>query len=163
MIDIRLLTAKDWQVWKAIRLEALQTHPEAFASSYAETALLDDKAFEHDLIRSDIFGAFSDQYLVGCAGFFIASPLKLQHRGTLTSLYVKPTSRGQHIGDQLVKTVIHHARPKVLQLHCMVTTDNQTAITLYRNNGFTIYGTEPRALHLNSQFYDEHFMVLKLA
>ena len=162
MVTIRLLNGNDWSAWKAIRLEALQTQPEAFGSSYEEALLLQDDEFKQGLTDNDIFGAFVDEQLVGCAGFCGAKLLKMQHRGTLISLYVKQPNRGQQIGDKLVKTIIEHARPKVLQLHCMVTTENQAAINLYRKHGFMLYGTEPRALKINGRFYDEHLMVLKL-
>ena len=40
-MNIRLLQKKDWQVFKALRLEALIQHPEAFGSSFEEESSLE--------------------------------------------------------------------------------------------------------------------------
>ena len=158
---IKHLQKNDWVLWKEIRLEALKRHPEAFGGTYEEECLWSDEDFKLGLVKSDIFGAFIDNRLVGVAGIFVIQSKKLKHKGTLFSLYVKNEKRGQGIADQLVKAVINHVRQRVLQLHCTVVTNNNSALKLYQRHGFQIYGTEPRSLKVNEKFYDEHLMVLK--
>ena len=87
--EIRQLQEQDWEIWKGIRLEAVQLHPEAFGSSYEEESLWKDEDFKNSLIKSDIFGAFEEKKLIGIAGFFQFKLLKLKHRGNLFSMYVK--------------------------------------------------------------------------
>lgn len=159
--EIRQLNELDWALWKALRLEALQLHPEAFGISYEEESSWTDENFKQNLIKSDIFGAFINHKLVGVAGFAIYGPQKLKHKGMLFTLYVKEDNRGKGIADQLLATVIHHARSRVLQLHCSVNTENQQAFKLYQKHGFQIFGTEPRALKVGDTFHDLHLMVLK--
>lgn len=159
--NIRLLnTETDWFGFQALRLSALQMHPEAFGSSYEEESTLSISDFKEGYKKCAIFGAVIADSLVGCAGFFIQSPIKMQHRGVLFSMYVEPSCRNKGIANSLVKAVIDHAKKSVLQLHTTVVTSNKSALNLYEKNGFIIYGTEPHSLKINNYFYDEYLMVL---
>lgn len=161
--EIRHLQEQDWELWKGIRLEALQSDPAAFGSSYEEESLWTDESFKEQIVKRDIFGVFLEDKLIGVAGFFIYDPQKLRHRGMLFTIYVKAEHRNQGIAGQLLATVIHHARSRVLQLLCSVNTGNEKAIKLYKIHGFQIFGTEPRALKIGETFHDLHLMVLKFA
>lgn len=159
-ITLRKLQQSDALIWREIRLEALKMHPESFGGSFEEESVLTDQEFSNNLVKSDIFGAFVDNTLVGVAGFFRLGPQKLRHRGTLFSMYLKKEFRHRGIADLLLKEVIRHAQKSVLQLHCTVETSNTAAIHLYQKHGFKIYGTEPCALKVGGSFFDEHLMVL---
>ncbi len=161
--SIRLLTKDDWQTWKTIRLEALKNAPEAFGSSYDEEADQSDDDVKSYLSRNTIFGAFIGSELVGCAGYFTLQQIKMQHRGVLYSLYVRPTHRGKGIANRLIETVINHAKSRVIQLHVTCVTSNPTALRLYQKHGFIIYGTEPHSLKIGNVFYDEYLMALEFA
>ena len=160
-INSRLLTPEDWQAWKAIRLEAIKTVPEAFKMSYEEEKEFSDETFRKGLAENDIFGAFDNNKLVGTAGFYIYKNLKMQHRGGMFGMYVEPLYRQRGVASMLIQKLIDHASHKVIQLHCSVATENIIATELYKKNGFSIYGTEPRALKVGDKFYDEHLMVLE--
>lgn len=160
-VDIRLIkTEAEWLAFQALRLSALQTYPEAFGSSYEEESIMSIGAFKEGYKKCVIFGAFIADSLVGCAGFFTQSPIKMQHRGVLFSMYVEPSCRNKGIANLLVNAVIEYAKKCVLQLHTTVVTSNKSALNLYEKNGFIIYGTEPHSLKINNVFYDEHLMVL---
>lgn len=160
-LDVRLLkNEEDWFAFQDLRLAALQEHPETFGSSYEEESIMSAQSFKEGYKKCNIFGAFIENALVGCAGFFVQAPLKMVHRGVLFSMYVSPTHRNKGIANLLIKTVIDHAKIRVLQLHATVVTSNQSALNLYERNGFIIYGTEPRSLRIDNHFYDEHMMVL---
>ncbi len=161
-MKIRLLTADDWQIWKDIRLEALQNSPESFGSSIEEECDWPDLKFQNGLNRSHIFGAFIENDLVACAGYYVLNFLKTQHRGVIWGMYTRPKSRKQGIASALIQTVITDAKSKVLQLHLTCVTSNRGAIQFYQKQGFKIYGTEPRALKIGDTFFDEHLMVLDL-
>ena len=160
-MKIRLLELQDWLTFKLLRLEALLQHPEAFGSSYDEESKLTEEEFQQGFSACAIFGAFVDEEIVGCAGFFIYTAKKMSHRGCLFSMYIKDTHRNRGTADALVKAIIDHAKQRVIQLHLTVVTTNHAAIRLYQKSGFTIYGTEPRSLKIEDRFYDEHLMVLK--
>lgn len=78
------------------------------------------------------------------------------------TLYVKEENQGQGIAGQLLETVIHHARTRVLQLHCSVNVENPEAIKFYQKHGFQIFGTEPQAIKVGNSFHGLHLMVLRL-
>lgn len=160
--NIKLLNPQDLDAWKLIRLEALQDSPESFGSSYEEEVAHSDAEWVKGLNSSDIFGVFKDNNLVACAGFFSLMTLKTKHRGVLWGMYTKPAYRGKGLACALIQTIIHHAKSRVIQLHLTCVTSNVGALALYQKQGFKVYGTEPRALKIGNDYFDEHLMVLDL-
>lgn len=161
-MKIRMLTVDDWQIWKDIRLEALQNSPENFGSAYEEELNWSDAEFQDGLTKSNIFGAFIKNRLAACASFYSLASLKTKHRGVIWGMYTRPEYRGQGIASALIQTVITHARSHVVQLHLTCVADNLIGIHFYQRHGFKIYGTEPRSLKIGDTFYDEHLMALDL-
>jgi ribosomal protein S18 acetylase RimI-like enzyme len=100
--------------------------------------------------------------IAGIAAYAPISALKMRHRASLFSMYVRPQPRGKGIGAALVRAALDEAKGKALQVHCNVVTSNDPARRLYERHGFTIYGTEPRALKVGERFYDEYLMVCRL-
>ncbi len=48
------------------------------------------------------------------------------------------------------------------QVLLSVTSTQTAALAFYRSLGFELFGTEPRALNINGEFIDEHYLVLRL-
>lgn len=159
-MNIKLLDQKNWQEWKEIRLDALHHVPDAFASSFEEESLWSDEKFKLALDQNTIFGAFINNQLIGCAGFYQLNLLKTRHRGVIWGMYIKPEYRKKGIGEKLLDAIVKHAKPLVMQLHLTVVTTNEKAIKFYQQYGFKIYGIEPRSLKIGDHFYDEYFMFL---
>lgn len=158
--SIRRLGPEDADAYRAIRLEALENHPEAFLSSvegFAQKPMDEIKAALETLA---VFAVqLPDGSLGGVAAFLAAEGLKERHRGWLIQVYVKPELRGAGVAETLVNHVIDHAKNHVLQIHLGVWSENLPALKLYQKLGFSIYGTEPRYLFVNGRFVDEHLMV----
>jgi len=161
-MEIKLLTQNEWQSWKNIRLEALKNMPEAFGSSFEEESNLLDNDFQETLNKNNVFGAFHNDELIGCAAFRCLNSVKTRHRGILWGMYIKPEYRGVGVADNLLKTIILFAKTKVVQLHLTCVANNNSAVKFYLRNGFEIYGTASRALQIDKQYYDELLMVLTL-
>jgi ribosomal protein S18 acetylase RimI-like enzyme len=161
-LSVRLLTTDDCDAYRPIRLEGLAAAPTAFGSDHAHELALADADWLGRLSRDNVFGAFSGDRLVGTAAFFADKLEKMRHRGHLVAVYVRPEARGMGAGRALVDAVIAAARGKVEQIYLSVTVGNDAAQRLYERAGFRIYGTDPRALRIDGQFYDEHLMVLRL-
>lgn len=159
---IKLLGKDDLSAWKSLRLEALQSCPEAFGSSYEEEVRHTDAEWESGLKRSNIFGAFVDGMLVAAAGFFVMDRLKTKHRGILFGTYTKPSHRRKGFASSVVEAIVAHAKEHVLQVHLTCHKNNLAPLSLYQKHGFKIYGTEPKSLKIGDKFYDEHLMVLEL-
>ena len=159
-IKIKLLEAADWNEWHPLRLEALQAEPAAFCSSFEEESHWTMQEIQAYLERNDILGVWINDEFIASAGFYRQNSLKTQHKGVLWGLYVKPAYRNQGIASQLISAIITLARAQVTQLHLMVTANNPNAMMLYQKHGFKIYGTEPHALKIEQDFFDQHLMVL---
>jgi ribosomal protein S18 acetylase RimI-like enzyme len=115
--------------------------------------------------KEDAFylGAF-DSGLVGMVYFRQDEGSKNQHKGHILSMYVQPESRGLGVGKVLLQEVIIQANrlSGLEQLHLMVVTTNEAARSLYRTAGFKVYGIVHQALKVDTQYWDEELMVLRL-
>lgn len=160
MHQVRLLSGVDAPAFQAIRLEALERHPCAFAAANAEEAGQSLAEIACRLDQGAVFGAFVEGELIGTAGFAVPAREKKRHKGVLWGVYVREAARGQGIGRRLVEHVIGHARSRVEQLHATVVTANEPARQLYRHLGFQCYGLEPRGLKAAGQYFDQELMVL---
>lgn len=157
---IRRLSASDIGAYRAIRLEALTRHPEAYGTSAEAFAGRSDAMVASMLETLAVFGAFDAAgQLMGIMAFGRDEGERETHRGWLMQVYVRPEARGSGCAAALIETVIAHARHAVIQLHLMVGTHNVPAIRLYQRAGFKTYGTDPRCLYVNGQYIDEHMMV----
>ena len=164
-IHIRRLAPADAEAFRALRLEALSTAPEAFGSSPEE-----ESARPMDVVRSRladtgpdaIFGAFAGDDLVGMAGFLLSQGIKKRHKGLLWGVFVRAGWRDRGTGEQLVCAVIDHARSHALLLQASVVTINASARRVYDRLGFAPYGIETRALRVGDTFHDEEMLMLDL-
>ena len=162
-IRIAALTRDDAQTYRRLRLQALETAPEAFGASHAEEAARPLVAFAERISPQEpsrVFGAFAADELVGIAGFVVSTSPKSRHKGTLWGVYVAPEQRCRGVARRLVEAVIAHAARHVVVLNANVVTSNATARTLYERLGFRCYGTEAKALYVDGAFYDEALLAL---
>ena len=161
---IRTLDPSDAQALQSLRLEALESSPEAFASSYEEEVSLPLETVRDRIPSSGpnaIFGAFAEGHLVGMAGFAVHDRVKSRHKGVMWGVYVKPEWRGQRVGQALVRQVIDHAARQVIVLEAAVTLTNESARRTYHGLGFKPYGIERKAIRVGDRFYDEELLFLE--
>jgi ribosomal protein S18 acetylase RimI-like enzyme len=157
----RILEA-DWQAWRDVRLEALRLHPEAFGRSFAEEKDRSEEDWRHGLREVTALALRENGAICGIAVYAQNSAMKMRHRASLFSMYIRAHARGKGAGDDLVEAVLNEGRGNVLQIHCSVVTSNDPARRLYERHGFRIYGIEPRSLKVADHFYDEYLMVCLL-
>ncbi len=153
--------------YKQLRLRGLQEHPEAFgesASSFADKPL---EAIQQQIqtgMRTGgvVLAALSQSgSMVGAVGLAVTDSEKTRHRGLLWGMYVLPEARGQGIATRLIEDLIKRAEemPQLEQIHLAVVTTNLAAIRIYKALGFSIYGTDPRVIRIESTYFDEYLMV----
>ncbi|WP_114945712.1 GNAT family N-acetyltransferase [Microvirga calopogonii] len=163
--SIRPLRPADAPAYRDLRLEALQSSPEAFGSSYEEEAPLPLETIQARIPVSGpnaIFGAFAADTLVGMAGFAVYERVKARHKGVMWGVFVTPEWRRQRVGKALVRQVIDHASRHVIMLEAAVGLTNERARRTYHDLGFKPYGIEHKAIRIGEVFHDEELLYLDL-
>ncbi len=158
-IEVRGLTEDDAEIFRAIRLEALERHPETFQATYESAADLHLDAFKQRLRQYALFGGFLDGKLRGFVGFYPLKNPKISHKGIMWGMYVAEEARGTGLAKAMVEAVVDSARGKVEQILISVIADNERAKRFYEKMGFERYGFERRALKIEGRYYDEEFRV----
>ena len=157
--DIRRLGPADAGDYRAIRLAALQGDAAAFGSTYAAEVGRTLDEFAERLETSTVYAAYADGRIVGMAGFKRYEGARERHKAFVWGTYVRPDLRGRGVARALMEAVLESAGAVVEQLTLAVAQDNLAALALYRELGFEVYGTEPRALRSDDGYADEILMV----
>lgn len=166
MMDVRVLKAADAGAFQAVRLRALQEHPEAFGSSYEEEQglSLDEVAQRFGLSDNVMFGAFDQDMLVGITHLSRYTRAKMRHRAIIGAMYVTPESRSKGAGSALIGAALSHARTLdgLEDVILAVTVGNDSARHLYIKAGFESYSIDPRLIKIGDQYFDVEWMVLRI-
>jgi ribosomal protein S18 acetylase RimI-like enzyme len=148
MIAVVPVTPHNVQIFKAVRLLALQDAPYAFSATYAQESRLNDTDWLERTKRWNGengigFLAMDGDAPCGIAGSFLDP--EDATRAKLVSMWTAPTHRQRGAGRLLVDEVSRWAaRRGVRVLRLMVTSNNESAIAFYQRLGFTQTGhTEP--------------------
>lgn len=162
-VTIRLLGPDDLDHFKAIRIEALELEPDAFASSAAQWRALPETEWVRRMTENPVFVAFRDDEPVGIMGLLQETPIKRRHRATIIMVYVRADERGTGLAGRLLDAAIAHARKlRVSQLELSVNADNETAVSFYQRNGFSPYGRIPNATLADGEANDELLMAREI-
>jgi ribosomal protein S18 acetylase RimI-like enzyme len=169
-MEIRALTVNDASAYWKIRLQALESDPEAFTESADEhrTLTVDQVAarLASDPENNFIMGVFTGdasagKRLVGTAGFYRNKGIKVRHKGHIWGVYVSREARGLGAGRKMLRALLDRALnlPGLEQIMLAVGTTQEPAAKLYRSLGFESCGHERRALKIGHRYLDEMQMV----
>ncbi|MGD1921640.1 MAG: GNAT family N-acetyltransferase [Pleurocapsa sp.] len=86
---------------------------------------------------------------------------KVNHKGSISSMYVSASHQGRGIGKQLLTHTLEFAdlQAKLSQLTLVVNVTNISAISLYQSFGFKMFGIEPFAAIINGEPQNQMHMV----
>ena len=168
-VTIRPAVGVDAGRVRALRLEALKAHPQAFSSDYETSALDPLETWEGRLKKyaespdQTLTLAEAGEALVGMAGIYRDPRPKIRHAASIWGVYVNQAWRGLKLGEGLVKACLDWARSHdVITVRLGVITANAAAIRCYQNCGFAVYGLEPKTIYWGGNFYDELLMVCEV-
>ena len=161
--EIRQLTAGDSAAWWNLRLEALQSEPDAFGEDAEEHAATCVDSPQGPLVRplpgSFVLGAFCSGRLIGTIGLLRQQRRKSWHKARLWGVYVTPAFRGKGLAGMLLTALIERAKAEGLeQILLTVNVDQTAACRLYAAAGFDRTGHEEHALKVGDHYVNEdHF------
>jgi len=165
-MDTRKLGQDDAAAYWNLRLEALEMEPLAFGMSPEEHRLTTieetAKNIRETPEHSFILGGFERGTLIAIARFVRETMLKERHKGHIYGVYVTASHRNRGLGQELIAALLKRAQEDPLLEQVLLATSQQAASRMYGQFGFEIYGTEPRALKVGSEYVDEHHMILRI-
>jgi ribosomal protein S18 acetylase RimI-like enzyme len=142
-LHLRTLSTDDWQLWRALRLEALAESPSAFGSTLAQWSGSGDTELRWRA-RLEMDAAHNVIALLDAApvGMLTTSPdIESQDRAWLMSMWVAPNVRKSGIARALIDNGIEWAGDaNKKSVHLMVRQGNTSAIALYARCGFALTG-----------------------
>lgn len=134
---------------------------ENFASHHQDELAVPLETTKHHLQADFVVGAFIDDALVGIGGLSRQTGGKINHRGLLWGMYVKPAYRGSGISNAIMQKLIDHAEIiGIEQIILTVVSENLTASRFYERWGFNVYGIDKSSIKLaDGSSLDETLMV----
>ncbi|WP_299771520.1 hypothetical protein [uncultured Tateyamaria sp.] len=122
-LSVRRLTGADAEGWRALRLEALSTYPQAFLTTHDEAAAVSLDTIAERLENGHSFGVFTGSTLVGIGSLIPQTKAQTKHRADLGAFFVQPGAQGSGF----------------------VAASNARAIAFYMRAGFREVGQIPNA------------------
>lgn len=146
MIRVRRIESDEAEVYRAVRLAALEESPAAFATTLDAATGFESDVWEERVrtasvgIHSVIFLAFDDQESpIGMVAVLEGDPERTT--AELVSMWVAPSGRRQGVGASLVERAVSWAAESGFgRVELWVTEGNHAAEALYRKLGFVVTG-----------------------
>lgn len=162
-INVRALGEEDWQVYRDVRLAALEEAPEAFVASRAQEEAFDEQRWRERIRKSRRLVAERDGSVRGVVSLGQADE-PYAGAAELFGLWVAPEARGSGVAWKLVEAGADQARRDGRShLSYWVGTDNGRAVAFASSFGFRP-GNNRRPMRVASEEdgADEMAMVLPL-
>ncbi len=153
-IAVRLLLKTDWNSVSKIYKEGVATGIATF-----ETECPNWNQWNIKYLQCCRFVAIIENKVVG---FAVLSPVSKRevYKGVAeVSVYVLENSRGKHIGEKLLNTLINESEKEGFwTLQAGIFSENKASINLHIKCGFRIVGVREKIGKLNGKWYDNHFL-----
>ena len=164
-ISIRFIRESDVAGFKALRLEALREHPEAYGMDYEEESAQPDSVWRDRVGKAagdpggSIVLADAGDELAGMVGVWRGTGIKTRHEANIWGVYVRPKYRGNKLTDKMIAEALGWCRGgNVRIVRLTVVTSNTSAICSYQRCGFLVSGVSPEKIKVGDVYYDELLM-----
>src|SRR5215213_4333232 len=145
-----------------MRLEALQSEPAAFSSSYEETLAWSDEDWQRRLgdARRMHLLARAQRQPIGIVGGYLGSDDGDESVAQIFGMYVRSEHRGKGIGRLLLTSLIDRLStlPQIATIRLGVTETQEPARRLYESVGFQVVGKAEDGILVGDRQYDELIM-----
>lgn len=151
-----------WKDYRALRLEALKTDPDAYTYVHAEE-LKKTNDYWQDRFRQYVngetglmFGAFVEGKVVGMMGATWKSKKRLRHIATLAMVYVAPEYRKQNVASGLMEQVLSCLKEEntICKVILRVTARKKPAVSFYKRSGFREVGLLEKEIKFRTKYLD---------
>jgi len=164
---IKLLNHQDAEIYKDLRLQALQKNPESFLATYEIESKKPINHFSSELIYAisppvfGYYGVFIDKKLVGYAHLSDSYLPKQKHIAYLYNLYIDPDYRGKGLAVKLFEYMLEKVKEQteIERLFLSCNKKNAPAQKLYKKLGFTKFGLKEKSVKWQNEYDDEVEMV----
>ncbi|MGB1012237.1 MAG: GNAT family N-acetyltransferase [Thiolinea sp.] len=165
MMNIRKIGPNDAAAFSALRLEVIEKNPVQMGLSHEEELTRTLDSFREQLTFTPpnaMFGGFSEGKLVATAAVGYTSKFpSSRHKMVMWGVFTSPRFRRKGFSRGVVEAAIQNAfRNGVRRINLQVYVPNEPALNLYKSIGFTEYGVEPEAIHLDGKYYDGVHMTI---
>lgn len=136
---MRVLDEDDWQIYRRMRLAALQHDPESFVATHDEEQDYPEERWRDRIRRSRRMVASRDGEEIAVASVGQARDADgiMEGIAELFGMWVSPDARGTGVAWELVTAAANQARKDGHRhLRLWVSTDNGRAIGFYSSYGF---------------------------
>lgn len=153
-VELHVVSPDEWEAHRALRLEMLLDAPDAFWTTHAEAAAMDEAQWRERIGSTVHVMATLDGEAVGSVGLWPGREPDPDVTN-LVAMYVAPRARGLRVGERLITAVqgeaVNQGRRRV---DLEVTSSNAPAIRLYEQLGFVFTGAtipHPRRAELEER------------
>jgi GNAT superfamily N-acetyltransferase len=143
-VEVRRVTATEWERLRALRLEALQNSPRSYGSTHAREVLVTDAEWQERAasgaagVETVAFAAVADGLWVGMARGYLELPA-----AHLIAVYVTPAWRRRGLAAALSAAVVGWARERAAsEIFLSVSDWNTGARRVYEALGFQATGVQ---------------------
>ena len=146
-LRIRDTHAGDVDVWRALRIEGIERHPEAFMITAEAVRAIPMEQDAKALDKQSRWLALLDEKPVGFVGLHPNTLERARHRAEIGPLYVTPNARGRGVAEALITHAMAAGRTLgIWQFELFVNDENAAARRLYARLGFVEAGAIPNAI-----------------
>lgn len=136
-ITVRELAADEWEIFKTLRLRALQEDPEAFVASYEEESQHSDEEWQERMSHATRIGAQQGSEWVALASVGDEDTRDDDELGEVYGIWVTPSLRGEGVARRLMEHAELVGRNAgYSHLAYWVNTDNGRAVAFASSIGY---------------------------
>jgi len=150
-LECRMLKPQDAEIFRPVRMAALQEAPLDFESVYEFESRMLLPELQKLMQQHAIIGAFSAGQLKGFAIIDGVRMPRIAHRARISSVYVTPDVRGTGAAESMLRWVLKEFGRFFTLYRLGVRADNERAIGFFKKLGFQEIGVEPHAMFIGEE------------